>query len=169
MSRPTSAPFKSLYVPTSLRIALRELRKLGAGITILFATLVFAVTILVLTVSLTQSVRDGLRQSAQQTIGGDISLRLFHRAPTTDEVAFLETLGTLGVSIEQRVMIQPSNDQPPVLSELKAVDATYPLFGNLGLSPDPPSRCDKKQRRPARDRRWPGIARGHRTCDWRQA
>ncbi|MBO6808054.1 FtsX-like permease family protein [Thalassospira sp.] len=140
MSRPTSALFKSLYVPTSLRIALRELRKPGAGITTLFATLVFAVTILVLTVSLTQSVRDGLRQSAQQTIGGDISLRLFHRAPTTDEVAFLETLGTLGVSIEQRVMIRPSNDQPPVLSELKAVDATYPLFGNLGLSPDIPLR-----------------------------
>ena len=43
---------------------------------LVFATLVFAVTILVLTVSLTQSARDGLRQSAQQTIGGDISLRL---------------------------------------------------------------------------------------------
>ena len=136
MSRQTSVLFRSVPIPTSLRIALRELRKPGIGITILFATLVFAVTILVLTVSLTQSVRDGLRQSAQQTIGGDISLRLFHRSPHDSEIAFLETLGTLGTSIEQRVMAQPANDQPSVLSELKAVDANYPLFGNLALSPD---------------------------------
>ncbi|KZC98584.1 hypothetical protein TH47_15135 [Thalassospira sp. MCCC 1A02803] len=112
------------------------MRKPGIGIVTLFATLVFAATILVLTVSLTQSVRDGLRQSAQQTIGGDISLRLFHRAPTTDEIAFLETLGTLSLTIEQRVMVQPSDNQQAVLSELKAVDAPYPLFGNLALSPD---------------------------------
>jgi putative ABC transport system permease protein len=128
----------SLSIPTSLRIALRELRRPGIGLIILFATLVFAATILLLTVSLTQSVRDGLRQSAQQTIGGDISLRLFHRAPRSDELAFLETLGLLSVTIEQRVMIEPSSDRDAVLSELKAVDHSYPLFGNLRLSPDIP-------------------------------
>ncbi|BDW87494.1 ABC transporter permease [Thalassospira tepidiphila] len=138
MHRPTSLLLTSQSIPTSLRIALRELRKPGIGIVTLFATLVFAATILVLTVSLTQSVRDGLRQSAQQTIGGDISLRLFHRAPRIDEIAFLETLGTLSLTIEQRVMLQPSDNQPAVLSELKAVDATYPLFGHLKLSPDIP-------------------------------
>jgi putative ABC transport system permease protein len=125
-----------LPVPISLRVALRELRKPGIGIITLFATLVFAVTLLVLTVSLTQSVRDGLRQSARQTIGGDISLRLFHRAPTNDELAFLQTLGALGLTVEQRVMVQPSGDQDAVLSELKAVDRAYPLFGDLVLSPD---------------------------------
>jgi putative ABC transport system permease protein len=125
-----------LPVPISLRVALRELRKPGIGIITLFATLVFAVTLLVLTVSLTQSVRDGLHQSAQQTIGGDISLRLFHRAPTNDELAFLQTLGALGLTVEQRVMVQPSGDQDAVLSELKAVDRAYPLFGDLVLSPD---------------------------------
>jgi len=136
--RPTSLLLTSRPIPTSLRIALRELRKPGIGIATLFATLVFAATILVLTVSLTQSVRDGLRQSAQQTIGGDISLRLFHRAPRIDEIAFLETLGTLSLTIEQRVMVQPSDNQTAVLSELKAVDAAYPLFGHLALSPDIP-------------------------------
>mgnify|MGYP000448176864 CR=1 FL=1 len=138
MRRPTSLLLTSQSTPTSLRIALRELRKPGIGIVTLFATLVFAVTILVLTISLTQSVRDGLRQSAQQTIGGDISLRLFHRTPTTDEIAFLKKLSTLSLTIEQRVMVQPSDNQQAVLSELKAVDAAYPLFGNLALSPDIP-------------------------------
>ncbi len=136
MPGPTSLLFQFLPIPTSLRIALRGLRKPGIGIVILFATLVFATTILVLTVSLTQSVRDGLRQSAQQTIGGDISLRLFHRAPTPEELAFLETFGTVSLTIEQRVMVQPSDHQQPVLAELKAVDTTYPLFGRLTLFPD---------------------------------
>ena len=125
-------------MPIGLRIGLRELRRPGIGLITLFATLVFAVTILVLTVSMTQSVRDGLRQSAQQTIGADISLRLFHRAPTPDEITFLETLGALSLTIEQRVMVQTADDQEAVLSELKAIDASYPLYGDLTLSPDIP-------------------------------
>lgn len=140
MHRPTSLLMTSLPIPMSLRIALRELRRPGIGILTLFATLVFAATILVLTVSLTQSVRDGLRLSAQQTIGGDIALRLFHRAPKSDEMAFLETLGTLSLTIEQRVMVPQSGDQDAVLAELKAVDPAYPLFGELALSPDIPLR-----------------------------
>ena len=136
MPGPTSLLFQSVPILTSLRIGLRELRKPGIGIVILFATLVFATTILVLSVSLTQSVRDELRQSAQQTIGADISLRLFHRAPTPEELSFLETLGTISLTIEQRVMVQPSDNRQPVLSELKAVDTTYPLFGRLTLFPD---------------------------------
>lgn len=136
MSRPTSLLARYSIFPASLRIALRELRRPGVGIAALFATLVFAATILLLTVNLTQSVRDGMRQSAQQTIGGDISLRLFHRAPTPEEITFLETKGTLSLSVEQRVMVRSSHDSTPVLSELKAIDQTYPLYGALSLAPD---------------------------------
>lgn len=122
----------------SLGFALRELRKPDIGVWAMFATLVFAITVLILTVSLTHSVRDAMRQSAQQTIGGDISLRLFHRAPSSDEITFLKTLGTLSLSAEQRVMVRHENDKPPVLSELKAIDRTYPLYGAISLSSDIP-------------------------------
>lgn len=111
-----------------------QLRRPTAGIWALFATLVFAITTLSLTVSMTHSVRDALRQSVEQTIGGDISLRLFHRPPTDAELGFLETFGIVGVSAEQRVMIHPKPHQAGILSELKAVDRTYPLFGDVKLS-----------------------------------
>ncbi|WP_156111609.1 ABC transporter permease [Thalassospira australica] len=136
MSRPTSLLARYSIFPASLTIALRELRRPGVGMSALFATLVFAATILLLTVSLTQSVRDGMRQSAQQTIGGDISLRLFHRAPTSAEIAFLKTQGTVSLTLEQRVMVGSARDTPPVLSELKAIDQTYPLYGEISLTPD---------------------------------
>lgn len=133
MSRLTSRISGYSYCPASLRVALRELRHPGIGIWALLATLVFAITILTVTVSLTHSVRDGMRQSAQETIGGDISLRLFHRAPTDDEIAYLRTLGALDISVEQRVMVRRDDDSPGILSELKAIDRTYPLYGSISL------------------------------------
>lgn len=136
MSRLTSRISSHVLYPASLRVALRELRHPGVGIWALMATLVFAITILTLTVSLTHSIRDGMRQSAQQSIGGDISLRLFHRAPTTDEIAYLSTLGTLDISAEQRVMVRRSDNGPGILSELKAIDRTYPLYGSISLDGD---------------------------------
>ncbi|URK16208.1 hypothetical protein M9H61_11665 [Thalassospira sp. GO-4] len=134
MSRLPSSSFRSAACKAIGRFVHCQLRRPTAGIWALFATLVFAITTLSLTVSMTHSVRDALRQSAEQTIGGDISLRLFHRPPTDAELGFLETFGIVGVSAEQRVMIHPKPDQPGILSELKAVDRTYPLFGDVKLS-----------------------------------
>lgn len=136
MSRLTSRISSHVLCPASLRVALLELRRPGIGIWALLATLVFAITILTLTVSLTHSIRDGMRQSAQQSIGADISLRLFHRAPTTDEIAYLSTLGTLDISAEQRVMVRQDDEDPGILSELKAIDRTYPLYGSISLDGD---------------------------------
>ncbi len=136
MSRLTSRISSSSLCPPSLRVALRELRRPGIGIWALLATLVFAITILTLTVSLTHSIRDGMRQSAQQSIGGDISLRLFHRAPTDDEISYLSTLGTLDISAEQRVMVRRDGNSAGILSEVKAIGRSYPLYGSISLDGD---------------------------------
>lgn len=136
MSRLTSRISSSSLCPPSLRVALRELRRPGIGIWALLATLVFAITILTLTVSLTHSIRDGMRQSAQQSIGGDISLRLFHRAPTDDEIYYLSTIGELDISAEQRVMVRRDGNSAGILSELKAIERTYPLYGSISLDGD---------------------------------
>lgn len=134
MSGLTSSPSGMRHYAAGLLFAIRILRRPGVAIWALFATLVFAITTLTLTISLTHSVRDALRQSAEQTIGGDISLRLFHRPPSASERDFLGKFGTLSLSAEQRVMIRTSSDSSGILSELKAIDRTYPLFGTLSLS-----------------------------------
>lgn len=134
MSGLTTSQSGMRHYVAGLSFALRVLRKPGVPIWALFATLVFAITTLTLTVSLTHSVRDALRQSAEQTIGGDISLRLFHRPPSAPELDFLKTFGTLSVSVEQRVMVRSNSEDAGILSELKAIDRNYPLFGDLSLS-----------------------------------
>lgn len=135
MSRLTSPSLQIRLYAAGLYFALRQLRRPGIGIGALFGTLIFAITTLSLTVNLTHSVRDAMRQSAQQTIGGDISLRLFHRPPTDQEKVFLTKFGTLAITAEQRVMIRSSLQSPAILSELKAIDRSYPLYGDLLLSP----------------------------------
>jgi putative ABC transport system permease protein len=117
-------------------VGLRQLRRPTVGLLALFATLAFACLILFTTVSLTQSIRDGLRQSAQHAVGGDISLRLYHREPSDAERAFLATLGELDLSVEQRVMAQTDGENATrsTLTELKAVTPTFPLFGDVILA-----------------------------------
>tara|TARA_R110002049_G_scaffold71979_2_gene185122 strand:- start:92452 stop:94989 length:2538 start_codon:yes stop_codon:yes gene_type:complete len=110
------------------------LRQPGIGLWSLFATLVFAITVLAVCTNLTQTIRDATLQSAQQTIGGDISLRLFHRTPTPEEIAFLERFGQLSLTAEQRIMVASENEGTSILAEMKAVDGTYPLYGDLVLS-----------------------------------
>ncbi|WP_147250365.1 ABC transporter permease [Thalassospira lucentensis] len=124
----------SQYIPASLRFCFRELRQPGIGLWSLFATLVFAITVLAVCTNLTQTIRDATLQSAQQTIGGDISLRLFHRTPTPEEIAFLERFGQLSLTAEQRIMVASENEGTSILAEMKAVDGTYPLYGDLVLS-----------------------------------
>ena len=124
----------SRHIPASLRFCFRELRQPGIGLWSLFATLVFAITVLAVCTNLTQTIRDATLQSAQQTIGGDISLRLFHRTPTPEEIAFLERFGQLSLTAEQRIMVASENEGTSILAEMKAVDSTYPLYGDLVLS-----------------------------------
>lgn len=132
MSLPISRPYQS--IAAGLRFSLRELRAPGVGLWSLWATLVFAITVLAVCTNLTQTIRNATLQSAQNTIGGDLSLRLFHRAPTTQEIAFLKSFGTLSLTAEQRVMVAAPNGETSILAEMKAVDAPYPLYGELTLS-----------------------------------
>ncbi|MDP2699500.1 ABC transporter permease [Thalassospira sp.] len=106
------------------------------GIWFLILALTFAVACLASIGSVTSSIREATRLSAQQTIGGDLSLRLFHRPPSTTERDFLQQYGTYSETAEMRVMVAPAQGGAAVLSELKAIDAAYPLYGDLALLPD---------------------------------
>lgn len=128
----------SRNIPAGLRFCFRELRTPGVGLWSLWATLVFAITVLGVCTNLTQTIRDATLQSAQDTIGGDISLRLFHRAPSAQEITFLESFGQLSLSAEQRIMVTTKNGDEAILAEMKAVDTTYPLYGDLALSSNLP-------------------------------
>jgi len=83
-----------------------------------------------------QSLRDGARIGALEAVGGDLSLRLFHRGPTVKELSTISALGTTTLSAELRPMVQAGGKS--LLVELKGVDRNYPLYGEILTVPQRP-------------------------------
>ena len=70
-------------------------------------------------------------------LGGDVAFSLIQREAKPDEVAFLRSRGQLSVAATLRGMAR-AGDGRLALVELKAVDANYPMLGELTLDPKMP-------------------------------
>ncbi|MEG3617842.1 FtsX-like permease family protein [Magnetovibrio sp. PR-2] len=84
----------------------------------------------------TQMLRDGASQGALEAVGGDLSFRLFHRAPSAEEFDAISALGETSLTAELRPMVRVVNRS--ALVELKGVDGAYPLYGDLKTIPQAP-------------------------------
>jgi len=126
-------------IATALRVAARDMRG-GARSLWLLAAGVFIGTAVVASVgTMSQSLIDGARRGALETVGGDLSLRLSHRPPGPEELAVIGREGTLSVATELRPMAHVlgavQEHRRSVLVELKGIDGNYPLFGAAQTSP----------------------------------
>ena len=119
----------------ALHLARRELRGGIAGFRIFLACLVLGVAAIAAIGSLTASVTAGLRADARLLLGGDVSLRLPLRPANDAERRFLADSGTLSSLVKLRAMARALDGGKRSLIELQAVDAAYPLYGAVGLSP----------------------------------
>ena len=81
-----------------------------------------------------------LNADARALLGGDVDVQLVQRPPSDKEAAFLrEHAGALSSVIEMRAMVRPPDrDDARAMVELKAVDAAYPLVGEVVLDPPAP-------------------------------
>src|SRR3546814_4529182 len=82
-----------------------------------------------------------LAARGQTLLGGDIEIAMTQREASASEKAALGGLGPLSETIRMRAMAQrpgaAGGDEPlAVLTELKGVDAAYPLYGTLALRKD---------------------------------
>jgi len=125
--------FKREQAVLTLRLAARELRGSAGGFVLLLVGIAFATAAIAAIGLLSVAVLDGMRESARASIGGDISLRLFHRPPESQHLAAFRAAGTVGLTAELRTLAR--HDGRSALVELKAVDDTYPLYGALRLVP----------------------------------
>lgn len=133
------------------RLARRELRGGLGGFRIFIACLALGVAAIAAIGSFSRAVEEGLRADARMLMGGDIELRLTHRAATDDQKDFLAGLGRLTEVLEMRTMARPMQRPPqgggaPSLVQLKAVDDAYPLYGGLDLRPAMPLARALEQR-----------------------
>ncbi len=83
---------------------------------------------------MSRALHEGLAEEGQSILGGDLAVSLIHRQVSDDELAFLESLGRVGEVAEMRAMARVPGGDAQTLSEVKAVDGVYPLYGELRVA-----------------------------------
>jgi len=124
-------------VALSLRYALRELRGGLRGFYVFIACIALGVMAIAGVGSVSASLSDGLAREGRTLLGGDVSFVLFQREAKPEEVAFLRSRGTVSSAATLRGMAR-SAEGKLALVEMKAVDDTYPMLGQLTLAPPLP-------------------------------
>jgi putative ABC transport system permease protein len=128
LGRPASLP---------LRYALRELRGGLRGFYVFIACIALGVMAIAGVGSVAASLGEGLAREGRTLLGGDVAFSLFQRDAKPDEVAFLRSRGEVSAIATLRGMARAS-DGRLALVEIKAVDGTYPMLGELALDPKLP-------------------------------
>ena len=121
----------------ALRFALRELRGGLSGFYVFIACIALGVMSIAGVGSLAASLANGLARQGRVILGGDLAFTLIQREAKPDELAFLQSRGTVSSAATLRAMARADNGQA-TLVEMKAVDDAYPLFGTAQLDPAAP-------------------------------
>ncbi|WP_343313280.1 ABC transporter permease [Brucella sp. BE17] len=125
-------------VSLALRFALREMRGGLSGFYIFLACIALGVAAIGGVNSVARSVSTGIAAQGQSILGGDVSFALNQREATADERGFIEKQGRMAESATMRSMARLPDGSDQSLVEVKAVDAAYPLYGELKLAPELP-------------------------------
>jgi putative ABC transport system permease protein len=114
------------------RIARRDLATRIRGLRLLAVCLFLGVATLAAIGSLTRGITSELEVRGQTILGGDVEFSLPQREATADEMAGFRRVGAPSATVRMRAMANaPGGDA--LLSELKAVDNAYPLYGTMRL------------------------------------
>src|SRR3979490_1687459 len=133
LDRPQGSRMSSL----ALRYALRELRGGLRGFYVFIACIALGVMTIAGVGPVAASLSEGLAREGRTLLGGDVAFSLIQREAKPDEVAFLRSRGEVSVAATLRGMARAGDGRlAPV--ELKAVDTSYPMLGELTLTPRMP-------------------------------
>lgn len=122
-------------IPIAFRIALREMRGGLSGFYIFLACIALGTAAIAAVNSVSSAITTSIASEGRSLLAGDIRFELNNREATEAELGFLEGLGTLSRSIGLRSMARLPDGTDQSLVELKAVDAAYPLYGNVVTDP----------------------------------
>lgn len=118
-----------------LKLVLRELRGGLKGFYILIFCLILGVGAIGAVLSLSSNLRESLRHDGRYILGGDIAFRTLYAPAPADHLKFLhDKVGPMTTVLETRAMARRADETDTALTELKAVDLFYPLYGTVELS-----------------------------------
>jgi len=116
------------------RLAWRELRGGVRGFRVFIACLVLGVAAIAGVGTISESILAGIHADSRKLLGGDIDLRLTHRAASAEQRGWLANNAERVSEIAaMRAMARREDGATRSLVELKAIDGNYPLFGGLRL------------------------------------
>ena len=130
--------FKRIGWWLAFKLARRELRGGLSGFRIFLLCLVLGISTIAAVGSLSASLVAGLQAQGQQILGGDADFRLLQREAFDNEKIWLNQQGAVSMVATLRAMVRLPDDANNMLVEAKAVDAAYPFYGQVRLSPKMP-------------------------------
>ena len=131
------------------RLALREMRGGLSGFYIFLACIALGTAAIAGVNSVSRSITAAITQEGQTILGGDIRFEIQNRPATEEELAFLQSSGTMTHTSGLRSMTRLPDGSDQTLVEVKAVDSLYPLYGDFAVEPklDFPALFDEKDGR----------------------
>lgn len=121
------------------RFALREIRFAFKQFRIFIACLFLGTAIIAAVGSVTTNIAESLSRDARIFLGGDVEIETNQRLLSEEEMAYVvETAEEISIVSELRAMAHTEDFSESSLIEVKAVDGSYPLFGQLDTNSNLP-------------------------------
>lgn len=121
-------------LPAALRMALRDLRGGLGGFRVFLLSLALGVAAIAGVGSLTSSIIGGIKENGRQILGADVDLRVSQQPVNDEALQWLHAnAAEVGRTVEMRTIARAVANDRRTLAELKAVDGTYPIFGDFRL------------------------------------
>ena len=122
----------SLPLSKAWRIARRDLNARFRGLRLLLVCIFLGTAALAAIGTLTTAISRELESSGQELLGGDLEVEVWQRTLRPEEVKALSAYGTISSGYRMQAMASTPEAAAPI--ELKAVDAKWPMFGQLVLA-----------------------------------
>lgn len=127
-----------MSVATAARLARRELRGGLRGFGILLACIILGVAAIAAVGTVRASIAAGLSAEGATLLGGDAEIELTYRFASEDEAVWMQQAALQISEVVDFRSLAVVADGPRALTQVKAVDAAYPLIGAVGLDPAMP-------------------------------
>lgn len=130
-----------MSLPVSARIAARELRGGLRGFRVFLACLALGVAAIAAVGSVRASIEAGLEREGATILGGDAQLELTYRFAEPGERAWMDSRATVVseiVDFRSMAVVEQDGATERGLTQVKAIDGAYPIYGTVGLAPDMP-------------------------------
>ncbi len=125
-------------IRNAARLARREIRGGLRGFYIFLACIALGTGAIAAVNSVSRAVTSAIATEGQSILAGDVRFELRNREATAEERSYLDGLGAVAVSTGLRSMARLADGSEQTLTEVKAIDGAYPLYGPFVADPNRP-------------------------------